>query len=99
MAKTNTQIKREQLVRDVPGATNQTPLGQLESNYYKAQSGITGNSLANQRLVTLRKIIVASGGTPRSNFQSDLLKQALAAKGLPVTNSFQQNWRVLRLSL
>lgn len=99
MPKTNSQVHRESLTRNVTGATAKTPLGQLESNYYRAQSSVTGNSLKNQKLQTLKKIIVTNGGTPRGNFESDLVKQALAAKGLPVSKSLRQNWRTLELSL
>jgi len=99
MPKTNGQIHREMLMRNVAGATAQTTLGTLEKRYYQGQSGIAGNSLSNQEQVTLRKIITTAGGTPRSNFLSDLYAQACAAKGLPVSKFMNQNKRTLELSL
>lgn len=69
--KTLSQIKRESLQKHVANTTAQTPMGQLEKNFYVARSGLTGVSLKGQEINFLRYIIQTNGGVPNASFEVD----------------------------
>lgn len=96
------QIEREFLYGRLTGVTAQTPLNQMRRMFYAQYVGITAGpsvglkDLQNQFLF---KVINDNGGTPASNYDPDLWREAVAALGVTPSKYVNENRRLLYLNL
>lgn len=97
MAKPTKQIQREAMGKSVVIKPTE-PLSSIETRFYLSQ-GLGSKPKRQQLIAYLRKVITDNGATPRGNFDSDLLKQALVAKGITPVKNYNQNWQLLMQSL
>lgn len=86
--KTNSQIHKEFLTRNVAAA----PVGQMEKLFF-------GKASKAARIAKWKALIAGLGATPVGHFESDLIKQLLALKSLPVKTNLRENMRELEQSL
>ena len=100
--RTLSQIERSWLATRVAGQTGQTPFNDLKRRYYVSQIGGASSdvkSLIDLERQWLRKDITDNSGVPNGGEVSDLWKQALAARGLRVSQFIDENKKTYYLNV
>ncbi len=87
MANFLSQVQKNWFIKKV-GAN--APISELKKRYYQSQ-GAAGKYLAELETNWLRIAIVAGGGTPSGDRDSDLWAQLVAVAGLRVSKLVQEN--------
>ena len=96
------QIERSWLADKVTGIIGTVPVNDIKRRYYVSQIGGASadvNSLVDLERQWLRKDITDNSGVPNGGELSDLWKQALAARGLRVSQFIDENKKTYYLNV
>ncbi len=96
------QIERSWLADKVAGTLGTTPFNDIKRKYYVSQIGGASadvKSLVDLERQWLRKDITDNSGVPNGGEVSDLWKQALAARGLRVSQFIDENKKTYYLNV
>lgn len=96
------QIERSWLADKIAGTLGTTPINDIKRQYYVLQiGGLSADvkSLSDLERQWLRKDITDNSGTPNGDEISDLWKQALAARGLRVSQFLNDNKKTFYLNV
>ena len=96
------QIERSWLADKVTGIIGTVPVNDIKRRYYVSQIGGASadvKSLSDLERQFLRKDITDNSGVPVGGELSDLWKQALAARGLRVSQFIDENKKTYYLNV
>lgn len=96
------QLERTWLAQRVAGQLGTTSLNDIKRRYYVSQIGGSAanvQSLHDLEVQWLRKDIIDNSGTPNGDAVSDLWKQAVATRGLRVSQFLDENRKTFYLNV